>query len=122
MRALLASDSTVTAIVPPANIFDRHKSPEVFPKITLGEHQEVFDDTTIERDTLRIVSTLHIYTRDGGLAGANEIAGAVRKALVGKVLGFVDFRFESSHFMHDPDGVTAHGVLSFESLYWSADL
>ncbi|OAI26951.1 hypothetical protein A1351_14000 [Methylosinus sp. R-45379] len=118
MRALLAGDATVTALVPAANIFDRHKSPEVFPKIVLGEHQEVGDDLTFDRNTTRVFSTLHVFTRDLGLGTANKIAGAVRKALVGKIMGYVDFRFESVHFQRDPDGETGHAILSFEALFW----
>jgi hypothetical protein len=118
MRALLAGDSAVTALVPAASIFDRHKSPEVFPKIVLGEGQEISDDLTLARDTVRVFAILHIWTRDGGLAGAKAIGGAVRKALVGKITGFIDFRHIDSHYMRDPDGETAHGVVTFEALTW----
>lgn len=119
IRALLAADSAVTALVPAANIFDKHAAGETFPKIQLGEHFESDADLTIERSMTKVLSTIHVWTRDGGLAGANTIANAIRAALAGKIIGFVDARFVDARFMRDDDGKTAHGVMHFEALFWS---
>lgn len=49
------------------------------------------------------------------------MAGAIREAMRGErpVLDgahCLDLRFAGSHFMTDPDGRTAHGVVEFEAL------
>ncbi len=65
-------------------------------------------------------STFHIWTREQGLAAAKAIAGAVRKALVTSWTqnGYVGIRtmLLSARYLRDPDGQTAHGVITFKTL------
>lgn len=119
MRALLVADAAVLALVPAGNIFDRHSRPERFPCIILGEGQTVREDLTLADNHVRLISTVHVWTRDGDLVSARAIAGAVGVALRGRFFGdrtAVRARYRDARFMRDPDGETGHGVLTFETL------
>jgi len=119
-RGILIANSDVTALVPAANILDANYEPEAFPRLVIGEDQELPADDVVNRYT-KLNSTFHIWTREPGLAGAKAIAGAVRKALVltnWTQNGYVNIRtmLVSARYLRDPDGQTAHGVVTFESL------
>ncbi|MDQ0347863.1 DUF3168 domain-containing protein [Ancylobacter vacuolatus] len=119
IRARLTGDASVLALVPAANIFDRHSRPERFPCIILGEGQAVRDNLTLADNHVRLFSTIHVWTRDGDLVSARAIAGAVGVALRGRFFGdraAVRARYRDARFMRDPDGETGHGVLTFEAL------
>src|SRR4051794_21888170 len=83
LRSRLTAASGVTALVPAEAIFDRSGRPERFPCIILGEDQEIDPGLTLDRDHVRVVSTLHLWQREAGLTGVKTIAGAIRTALVG---------------------------------------
>jgi hypothetical protein len=119
-RAMLIASSDVTALVPAANILDANYQPEAFPRIQIGEDQELPADDVVNRYT-NLNSTFHIWTREPGLAVAKAIAGAVRKALVLAYWtqdGYVGIRtmLLSARYMRDPDGQTAHAVITFKTL------
>lgn len=119
-RTKLATDAAVTVLVPAANIFDTNSRPETWPRIVLGEDQELPADDVVGRYT-RLYSTLHVWNREPGLAEAKAIADAIRRALRGQLwtLGnyrCIDCRFDGARFLRDPDGETAHGVVTFESV------
>lgn len=119
IRARLVASAAVLALVPAANIFDRHDRPEVFPCIILGEGQIVREDLTLADNHVRLFQALHVWTRDGDLVSARRIAGTIGAALRGRFFGelaAVEARYTSARFLRDPDGVTGHGVLTFEAL------
>jgi hypothetical protein len=118
MRGALISDAAMTALVPAANIYDRHARPEVFPCVVLGEAQEIADDMTLERHHFRLYPTIHVWSREPSLIAVKAIAYQVRKTLVSAshAWPFIDFRYENTRFLRDPDGVTSHGVVTFEAL------
>jgi hypothetical protein len=123
MRAALVADPAMTALVPAAQIFDRHARPEVFPCIIMGEMQEMLDDMAIERNYVRLFPTIHVWDREAGLINVKAIAWQLRKTLVASQtvrLGLVDFRYNDTRFLRDPDGVTSHGVVTFEALVGEA--
>jgi hypothetical protein len=129
-RAILAADAAVTALVPAQNIVDANARPEIFPqysgdthssfpRINLGEDQELPGDDVVRRYT-RLFSTLHIWNREPGLAGAKAIAGVVRRALEGQRWAHdnvkcLDTAFSQARFIRDPDGETAHAIATFEA-------
>ncbi len=121
IRAALVGDAGVTALVPAASILDRNARPNPDPSIIIGEDQEV-DEDRIARDVLRIYSTVHVWKRETGLVGVKQIAGAIRKALTVRPERTVDGWYiaecyvAGSRFLRDPDGETAHGVVTIESL------
>ena len=119
IRARLVASPAVTTLVPAANIFDRNGPPERFPSIIMGEGQIVREDLTLADNHVRLYQTIHVWTRDGDLLSARRIAGAIGAALRGRIFAaipVVSARYTDARFMRDPDGVTGHGVLTFEAL------
>ena len=119
-RTTLAADNAVIALVPATNILDVNGRPEVFPRINLGEDQELPADDVVGRYT-QLTSTFHIWSREPGLAVAKAIADTIRRALRLKLWmlsGYrcCDCKFASARYIRDPDGITAHGIVTFESL------
>jgi hypothetical protein len=102
---------------------DANARPEVFPRINLGEDQELPADDVVTRYTT-VIATLHVWVREPGLATAKAIAGEVRRVLnrpsrlVFERDGYrcIDCRFASFRAIRDPDGATAHGIVTFESV------
>lgn len=125
IRARLTTDSVVTGLVPAASILDRNSRPAPMPSIILGEDQ-VVDEGDIARRNVRVFSTLHVWQKETGLVGVKTIAGAIRSGihdtssgrLVAGISGFyiADCRVSDMRFLRDPDGETAHGVVTIETL------
>jgi hypothetical protein len=119
-RTALAGSVAVTALVPASNIVDANARPEAFPRINLGEDQEQPADDVVGRFTA-LTSTMHVWSREPGLAVAKAIADAVKRTLRLQVWTLGDYRcidckFSSARFIRDPDGITAHGIVTFDSL------
>jgi hypothetical protein len=119
-RALLVGSADVTALVPADNVVDANGRPERFPSIHLGEDQELPGDDVVGRYT-ELFATMHIWTREPGLAQAKAIAGAVRRALnlqTWTLNGYrcIDTRLDSARFLRDPDGQTGHGVVTIKAV------
>lgn len=122
IRARLVATSAVTALVPAANIRDSNARPDIDPCIVLGDDQMIDEGNSIDRNTARVHSTLHIWKKEADTLGAKAIAGAVWKTIKASRLaldaGFHcgDCRVSDVRFLRDPDGVTTHGVLTVETL------
>lgn len=121
IRARLVATSAVTALVPSAAIDDANSPPARDVSIVLGEDQEVDEGQSIARDVLRVYSTLHIWKKEPGLAGAKAIAGAIRDSIDEGRLTITgwhcsDCHVASTRFLRDPDGKTAHGIVTIETL------
>jgi len=125
LRARLVAASAVTALVPAAHIVDRHQLPVLDPSIVLGEDQEVDPEfQTLRRGMVRVYSVLHLWKREPGLVGVKQIAGAIRKAIeTGLKLNLddpdfhaIDARVSEVRFLRDPDGETAHGIVTLDSI------
>ena len=120
IRARLVATSAVTALVSAASILDRNSRPAPDPSIIIGEDQEV-DEERIARDVVRVYSTLHVWKREPGLAGVKGIAGAIRTAIGSGRLAMTgwhcgDCYVSNTRFLRDPDGETAHAVVTIETL------
>ncbi|CAJ0862009.1 hypothetical protein AMST5_01449 [freshwater sediment metagenome] len=123
MRAALIADTAMTDLVPASQIFDRHARPETFPCIVIGEVQEVADDMSLARDKFRLYPTLHVWTREPGLISVKAICWQIRRTLIASEnvrLGLIDWRYNDTRILRDPDGVTGHGVVTFEALLGEA--
>jgi hypothetical protein len=119
IRARLVA-SAVTALVPANSIIDRNERPETFPCIVIGEDQTIDDPAPLARDRVTVFATLHLWHREAGLVGVKQIAGAIRTALAEDALTLddwhvVDMMIQSTRYLRDPDGQTAHGVLTVEA-------
>ncbi len=119
IRARLVDTPAVVALVPPARVFDRHSRPEQFPCVVIGEAQTILEPLTLTRSHVRAVSNIHVWTRDGNLAGTKEIAGAITRALTPKPsidgLHLVDWLITGVRYMRDP-GEIGHAVITVEAL------
>jgi hypothetical protein len=122
IRARLIGVSAVTALVPASSILDRNERPAPDPSIILGEDQVLDTGNAIDRSLSRVHSTLHVWKKEGGLSGVKAIAAAVRDAIRQDRLALeaglqcADCRVSDMRFLRDPDGVTAHGVVTVETL------
>lgn len=119
VRNRLLAASAVTVLVPADNIVDRHSRPPLDPCINLGEGQEAEGDR-IDRSDRRVFLDLHVWKKEPGLEGVKAVAGAIRAAVYGSRLAASGYHFGdcrvSSRYLRDPDGETAHGVVTVEAL------
>lgn len=121
VRSRLVGSPNVTALVPAASILDRNSRPAPDPSIIIGEGQALEGDRIDRRDQ-RLFMTLHVWKKEVGLVGVKAIAGAIRAAINGQKLSvldgwhFGDCRVSSMRFLRDPDGETAHGVVTIEAV------
>ena len=117
--ATMRAHAALTALVPAANILDRHARPEVFPCILVGEGSTAGADTDCH-DLSEVALTIHVWTRETGFAACKQIAGTMRRALrdVSAVQdGFdLSFNYSDSVWLRDPSGNHAHGVVRFDVL------
>lgn len=120
VRSRLVATPAVTSLVMAASILDRNAHPNPDPSIILGEDHEV-DENRIARNVVRVYSTIHVWKREPALVGVKAIAGAIRTALQATMATtngwrFADCYVSNTRFLRDPDGETAHGVVTVESL------
>lgn len=120
IRARLMATASILEVVPAASILDRNSRPAPDPSIVIGEDQ-IVDEGRIARDVVRVYSTLHVWKKEPGLVGVKAIAGAIRSAMRERLPSspgyhFADSYVSSERFLRDPDGVTAHAVITIESL------
>lgn len=121
VRSRLVATSAVTALVPADSIVDINSRPAPDPAIIMGEGQEIEGDR-IDRTDSRVYLDLHVWKKEPGLEGVKAIAGAIRAALQSYNLvglnGYHcgDCRVSSARFLRDPDGETAHGVVTIQAL------
>lgn len=90
-----------------------------FPYILIGDDQVIGHDIECgEASTVAV--TVHVYARGGtppeSRLKAKAIAACVRKALTAKLTleghEMIDWVFETTRHLTDPDGLTAHSVLN----------
>lgn len=123
IRDRLVAMAAVTALVPAAAILDRHARPAPDPSIIIGEGQTL-EGGDIARRVQRVVLDLHVWKREPGLAGVKAIAGAIRAAINSANWRLFldapwhcgDCRVTHMRYLRDPDGETAHGVVTVETL------
>lgn len=90
-----------------------------FPYITLGEDQKLpFLAECLNGSEIYI--TLHVWDRNGGWAAAKQGADAIEDCLHESELTLPDFivatiERKGSRLMRDPDGITAHAVVTFRA-------
>lgn len=116
----LANTSDLVALVPAANMFDGHGVPSRFPSVVFGEGQVVREPMTLAARHRRIAATLHVWTKSMPAARAigGEITAAIERAPLELSGGHraISTVVASTRFMRDPDGETAHGVLTVDCL------
>lgn len=122
LRALLVNAEAVTNLVLPANIIDQSERPERFPCVIIGEDQTLDDTRELSPSIAlsEVIQTLHVFSRSEGLVECKRIAGAIQRTVRRTKFDVSDDPnvlclecwFEGSRFLRDPDGITAHGVIT----------
>ncbi|GLK76705.1 hypothetical protein GCM10008171_19590 [Methylopila jiangsuensis] len=117
----LRADAGVTALVPAANIFDRHGLPTVSPCIILGDDQTIRDPLSLADNSYRVAVTLHLWVKGQNLVLAKQISGAVMVAMrpgfwtpAGFEVAWLSL--DDARYMRDPGGEWGHAVLTFEAM------
>lgn len=122
IRSRLVATSALTDLVPANNIRDRSQRPILDPSIILGEGLSLDGGDTIARNRFTVISTLHLWKVEESLSGVRGIAWAIRKAIdqgrlsLGPDFHCADCRVSSVRYVRDPDGKTAHGILTIETI------
>lgn len=122
LRARFIATPDVVSIVPAHHIVDRTSVPPLDPSIVLGEAQTVDEGASMQRDRLRVYSTIHIWKVEESFSTIRRIGWGIRVAVRGGRLdlgaGFqcVDCLVASQRNLRDPDGRTSHGVVTIETL------
>ncbi len=121
IREALTGSAEVLALVPASSIFDRHERPAADPSILLGESQALDNGTSLAGDHTEIFHSIHVWKKEPSLEGVKGIAAAIRSALRGRLVLDAPYhmagqRVASLRFLRDPDGATAHAVVTFEAL------
>ncbi|QGM46661.1 DUF3168 domain-containing protein [Methylocystis heyeri] len=117
IRGALIASSAVTAFVPANAIVDRNRKPDEFPIILLGEDQTL-EPEGLARNRWSVYLDLHIWTLETAVSQVKLIAQAVKDALADANIKSLpdyhvaDLYVHRSHYMRDPDGFHAHGILT----------
>lgn len=117
----LTNAPALVALVPASSIVDENHRPGPMPLIIIGEGMTMEGDRIDRRDQ-RVILDLHIWKKEPGLKAVKLIAAAVRAAVSAprfeRVEGFhfADCRVTRARFLRDPDGETAHGIVTVEAL------
>jgi hypothetical protein len=116
----LKADSAVAALVN-GRVYDSVPSGATFPYITIGPVDSVDDDADCITGLL-VAQQIDVWSRAVGTPEAKKIVDAVRAALHDQEAalplasnGMAYFEHRNSRISRDPDGLTSHGVLSFEA-------
>lgn len=130
IRDRLVNTVAVTNLVPDTSILDLSSRSEVFPSVILGETQTIVGYDQLARDVAAVYLTLHVWTRENSMTELHSIMSAVRRAMrtsriftthdpntmIDPENAVCDVQVEDMRTMRDPDGETAHGIISIRGL------
>jgi hypothetical protein len=118
--ARLKADPAVAALVN-GRIYDSVPASAAFPYVTIGPVDSV-DDTADCIAGLLVAQQIDCWSRGVGYPEVKKIVDAVRAALHDReqdmplaTNGMAYFEHRNSRIVRDPDGLTSHGILSFEA-------
>jgi len=117
---LMASDALKATVGNPVRLYDQVPAEPIFPYITFGDAQELEDEADCIDGTEHFLD-LHVWSQARGRVEAKAISGVVREELRGTALTLDGHAFclsevESTRHLKDPDGATAHSILTFRVL------
>jgi len=117
--AALKADPGVTALIA-GRVYDSVPSNAVFPYVSYGPSDSTSDDAEC-LTAFSIFVQLDAWSRGVGFPEVKKIADAVRRALHDAPLvlptnAMVYVRHEQTRTSRDPDGLTSHAAMSFESV------
>jgi len=117
--ARLKADAGVTALVG-TRVYDRIPKEAPFPYVSYGPTDMLSDDAECING-FNIAVQIDVWSRAVGTPEAKRIGNAVRRALHDSELvlptnTFVLLRHRQSRTLTDPDGLTSHRFVAFESI------
>jgi hypothetical protein len=120
--AALTSHAPLTALVSNADetkrIYDRVPERPVFPYLTIGNEQAVYDGDACNQSRFEVFADIHTWTRGVGIAGAKAVSAHVCDAIAAGITvtgwNVAVVRHESERHFVESDGLTGHGVSSFK--------
>lgn len=103
-----------------ARIYDSVPEKPIFPYVSIGPWTSTSDNADcVPAD--EITAQIDVWSRQPGFVEAKQIAHAVRKALADADMALssnalVLFEHRITRVFRDPDGLTAHGAITFTAL------
>lgn len=106
---------TLTTAMAPVKIYDSVPPGALFPYLTIGDDQ-LLDDIAECIDGAECYATINIWSRKGGKTEAKQLSKKAITALY-DYINLTDFRvcevkLDGLTHMNDPDGITAHSVIT----------
>lgn len=105
-------------------VYDRVPPNPTFPYVTVGD-EVVVDDGDGCAELFDVSIDIHVWSRVPGQVEAKQIGEAVRVALTPALVvsdyAVILHEFETSRVIRDPDGLTAHAVITFRWLLQPED-
>lgn len=99
-------------------VYDRAAPSASFPYIELGDEVSVNESDQCA-ELFDVSLDLHVWSRSVGKVEAKQIGEAVRQALSADIAvddyHVIEQTIESGRVITDPDGLTAHAVLTFRA-------
>lgn len=102
-----------------ANVFDRVPEADPFPRITVGEIQELDNAYDCYEGTESYL-TINVFSRKVGYPEVKRIADQVRQlvndtmVVDGHTLELI--KFESAEYQREDDGLTSRAIITFRAL------
>ena len=118
--AHLVADSSLTALLGGAKIYDDVPRDAEFPYVTFGA-SVVRDWSTGSDEGFEHVVTLHAWSRANGRRESHEIVGALRSSLHDQTLSIdghrlINLRHQMSEARREDDGETYHGIVRYRAV------
>lgn len=121
IRARLAADPAVTALVPAERIFDGRWRTDQLPCIIVGEGSVNYSNEYTETYYNEVYLDVHVWAREEGFEQTKEICGAIRNCLK-QAPWSVDSYFvqgispSNARFIRGKDAENAHAIISVDAV------
>lgn len=116
---LLADTALAVEMGGAVRVYDSVPDNAIFPYLSIGSDQIVDNGTSCSNGSEAFVE-VHVWSRAVGRVEAKKISGAVRAALDMPLVitghKVIVHGFQDARHLNDPDGITAHSVVSFRYL------
>lgn len=123
LRAAFIASPGVVALVPAANIVDRHRRPAPSPSIVLGEVAAGPDTGNAGRDRQELFADVHVWVAEPSTEGVKQIVAAVsgciwplKRPVLDGGFHLADWEVVRVRVLRDPSGDTSHGVVTVRAL------
>jgi hypothetical protein len=123
LRAAFTTSAGVLALVPAANVLDRHLRPPPSPSVIIGEVDGGLDAGNVGRDRFEVFADVHVWVAELSSEGCKRILGELQRCLtldprpdLGGGLHLADWHVQRFRLLRDPSGDTSHGVMTVRAI------